>query len=66
MSRNSRAVWTIRLTVQDVNTDSLAAQQIGTDVTSAFLTNYQFVNGAQPLEVFTQIIDSMLATSETE
>ncbi len=45
----------------DVRVDSAAAQQIGAQGTPAFLINDQFISGAQPYEVFAQIIDTELA-----
>jgi protein-disulfide isomerase len=50
----------------EVRADSAAAQQIGARGTPAFLINDQFVSGAQPLDVFVQIIDAQLAASEAE
>lgn len=49
--------------LDDVRADTAAAQQIGARGTPTFLINDQIVVGAQPFEVFAQIIDSLVATS---
>lgn len=46
---------------ETVQTDSSLAQQIGATSTPAFLINGQPVLGAQPYEVFEQVIDQLLA-----
>lgn len=52
--------------LDDVRADSAAAQQIGARGTPAFLINGQFVSGAQPYEVFVQLIDAELADTTTQ
>lgn len=53
-------------TLEDVSFDSATAQQMGIGGTPGFVINGQFVSGAQPLEVFTQIIDEQLALTDKQ
>ena len=52
--------------IGEVRLDSATAQQIGARGTPAFLINGQFISGAQPIEVFTQIIDTELAVASQQ
>lgn len=45
-----------------VNADLQEGADLGVRGTPAFFVNGQFVNGAQPFEVFKGIIDTQLAT----
>ena len=45
----------------DVRRDMAEGQQVGVTGTPAFLINGRFLSGAQPFEVFQQIIDEELA-----
>jgi protein-disulfide isomerase len=46
-----------------VQADTNLARQIGATSTPAFLINGQPILGAQPFEVFQQMIDQLLAAS---
>lgn len=50
----------------EVSADFEAARAAGASGTPAFFINGQFVNGAQPLEVFTAIIDEELVAIEAQ
>lgn len=50
----------------EVRADSAAAQQIGASGTPAFMINGQFISGAQPFEVFAQIIEAELTEALQE
>ena len=49
---------------QVVQSETTAGQQLGVQSTPTFLVNGQPVVGAQPFEVFEQVIEGLLAASE--
>lgn len=51
---------TYRAAAEVVRTDMSLGQQLGVSGTPGFFINGQFLNGAQPLPAFTQIIEPML------
>lgn len=52
-----------RTHVEEINEDLNYGQELGVSGTPAFFVNGTFVSGAQPIEVFRQIIDSELAAA---
>lgn len=48
-----------------ISQESQAVQALGLRGTPGFLINGLFINGAQPFEVFQQVIDEQLAAAET-
>jgi protein-disulfide isomerase len=50
--------------VQTVQSETSAGQQIGVQSTPTFLVNGQPIVGAQPFEVFQQVIEELLAAKE--
>lgn len=60
------ACYDDQTTLTDVRFDSTVAQDLGIGGTPGFIINGQFVSGAQPLDVFTQIIDEQLAQLDVE
>ncbi len=49
---------------QVVQSETTAGQQLGVQSTPTFLVNGQPVVGAQPFEVFEQVIENLLTASE--
>lgn len=47
-----------------ITQESLSVQSLGVRGTPAFLINGVFISGAQPFEVFQQVIDEQLAAAE--
>ncbi|MCE9671855.1 thioredoxin domain-containing protein [Myxococcus stipitatus] len=47
-----------------IQKDEALALQVGATGTPAFFVNGRFINGAQPLEVFTSVVDEELAKAE--
>lgn len=49
-----------------ISRESQTVQSLGLRGTPGFLINGLFINGAQPFEVFQQIIDEQLAAAESK